>query len=764
MRLLNTETGEFQWVEDPRLVHYAILSHVWAKPEDPEGPEQTYQDLLRFQEEARVDPTGRTRPIDMFSDKLRRFCETALKDGFKLGWADTCCIDKTSSSELSEAINSMFSWYGYSGACYAFLRDVNPPSEDPEWRVTFQGSKWFRRGWTLQELIASRVVIFLCRAPSRDGEWEVLGSKHGLAASISSVTNIDIAVLTFEKPLNDIPIARRMAWTQSRETSRLEDEAYCLMGIFGVNMQTNYGEGRYAFIRLQEKILLQNPDQTIFAWGRFLDEPSFTLLPSSSSTVPAVCVSPDLRHNPIAPPSFLKQYLLAPSPKDFDPTRSATMVRLPKEVFQDRLGIPVTEDFYQVFEITAYGLRTHLPLLNVCSSDPHPNAATHCAILACEDPDKGLLALLLRPRRHRTGNEFFAGAIVGPNTQLMLADEPFGHAPVWDHYCRLMYITPEQLVSLRGGKASNFALSRPRIPPSLRISSVYIPHCPSRSAIEQDRDSTIHAVLSEMLESFEVEFCWWSRKVLERDGYRVSRGRKGSQDGPGKPFAGSEAIRPPSFRGENSITISNSSGIYLVIQVGRCSCDFGRRGILGVLVSSRDADSLDGKLSQQDHVMAHPIHVHSWTFDHGSASRQIEFDAPNDARRLSLRLTLTSLAAPPGTTSAVRRYRLGAELREREKSELQNPTQPLPLNSTSSRSLVQRGRSNSSPSRPIRPLPVAAPPSFERGSSRASETSGTTQDSGSYLVDNSHVHTAGLMALGGLLGVALLSLKHYVVR
>ncbi len=490
MRLLNTKTGEFVWVEDPRQVHYAALSHVWAKEGDPE---QTFQDLTRFQAEARADLTGGTLPISNFFDKLRRFCETALKDGFELAWADTCCIDKTSSSGLSEAINSMYSWYAYSGACYAFLHDVRLSARkgDLKWREAFKESKWFGRGWTLQELIASRVVIFVCKAPSRDvSGWEVLGSKHSLAGCISSVTGIDLEVLTFEISLEEIPIARRMAWAQPRQTSRLEDEAYCLMGIFGVSMQTNYGEGRYAFIRLQENILSQTPDQTIFAWGRFLDNPSFTLLPSSSPITP-----PDLSRNAITPPSFPKQYLLASSPRDFDRRLSANVVRLSREDFQQWLGVPITEDLYQVFEITPYGLRTSFPLLNVYSYNHHPTSATHCAILACQDPKRGLLVLLLRPRKHElhsTSPEFFAGASVRSSM-----DEPISRDPVLDHYCRLTYITREQLKYLHKGTASIFALYyRQRMP--FTVSSVYIPHCPSRSAIELDRDSSIHAVLCDM--------------------------------------------------------------------------------------------------------------------------------------------------------------------------------------------------------------------------------------------------------------------------
>ena len=738
MRLLNTRTGEFQLVEDPRQEHYAILSHVWAKPGDPGVyvEEQTFQEILQVQ---KLEASRRKNTLpSKFSDKLRRFCEAALKDGFELGWVDTCCIDKTSSSELSEAINSMYSWYGYSGACYAFLRDVDSPTLDPKWRAAFTESKWFRRGWTLQELIAPRIVIFVSNG------WEMLGSKHSLAACISSVTNIDIKVLTFEAPLEEIPIARRMAWAQSRETSRLEDEAYCLMGIFGVGMQTNYGEGRYAFIRLQEAILLQSPDQTIFAWGRFLDEP-LTFLPSNSSSTPADSQPLNPDYNTVVEPSFLKQYLLAPSPKEFDPSRSLNVVRLSREVFQQRLGIPIAEDLYQVFEITPgpYGLKTHFPLLPVRSSDKHLTSATHCAILACEDPDKGLLALLLRPRKDLTGNEFFAGAIVAESTarQLALADEPFGRDPSWDSYCRLMYIDPLKLTI--PSSSCNCSPDQPP-KPVINVSSVYIPPFATRPAAELERDSSIHAKLRETSDKFEVVFCRWSKKVLERDGYSVSRGSGGSQDlDDEQPFSGSESIltRIPSFRSKDTVIISKQdSGVDLIIQVGRCSCEFGQsRGFLAVLVSSGDPRSLDSKDSSPHHPMKHTIHVHSWSFQHGSASRQIEFDSPGDTpQRLSLRLTLTFLTSPQtGTTiRGVRRYRLNAELRELEERERPHPRQPLPLKPSFRLTQMRRNSSESS-------TPSSLPESSRPG------------DDGRYHwdVDKKQMQAAVLMFLCGLLVV-----------
>ena len=755
MRLLDTRTGRFVWVEDPRREHYAVLSHVWAKPGNLEYPEQTYQDLLEFQKEDR--PEG-TLPSKL-SDKLRRFCEAALKDGFELGWADTCCIDKTSSSELSEAINSMYSWYGYSGACYAFLADVESPSVDSKWRAAFAGSQWFRRGWTLQELIAPHIVIFVSRG------WEVLGSKHSLAARISSVTNIDIKVLTLETSLEEIPIARRMEWMQCRETTRLEDEAYCLMGIFGVNMQTNYGEGRYAFIRLQENILLQSPDQTIFAWGPLLDEPSsnFKFLPWDPPTVPPVgmpVTPPNPSHDPTAPLPTPRQCLIASSSKDFTRRSSEKLVCLSRQQVRQRLGLPIAEDLYQAFEITPYGLRGHFPVVCISSFRPDSEAPTHCAVLACEDPSKGLLAVLLQPRRRDSASydhEFFAGGRVALGGEVTPATPSVG--PAWDCHYRLMYITHQQLQALRTSTASTSSLNQPpRLP---RVSIVYVPHCPPQSVFERDRDTDIHSVLCATFDHYTLEFCPLARRALKREGYEV-KGPIQSQD---EPITESTTwlSRTPGNGSKNTITISgHPDGIELTIQVNRCSCDVGRRdGALGVLVSSnQDAEALDGsfQLWQRDHNREHPLHVHSWSFDRGSASRRIDLpEIKNDSRKLWLRLTLTSFAPRPGTTPGLRRYRLGAYLRE-----VDNTPSPSQAQLDSSAQLISQP-----------PLIPPGPPLSENETSVALSEKEPSRGPPSRQADDQKrligkgtgsVQTVGLMALGGVMAFAMLSLNRYIFR
>ncbi|KAI0367383.1 HET-domain-containing protein, partial [Pilatotrama ljubarskyi] len=254
MRLLDTFTGLFVEINDPESVHYAILSHTWA----PEG-EQSFHELLELQ--AAAGAQAMRNPVGALTQSLSVLhgtCEIARRYGYRYLWIDSCCIDKTSSAELSEAINSMYRWYKLARICFVFLEDVHDNLETRN--AEFRSSRWHRRGWTLQELIAPRHVLFFTSS------WSVLGSKFALVKTLEEVTGIDTVVLTHSVAVDTISVARRMWWASQRETSRVEDEAYSLMGIFDVHMPTIYGEGRKAFIRLQQEILRAIPDQTLFAW------------------------------------------------------------------------------------------------------------------------------------------------------------------------------------------------------------------------------------------------------------------------------------------------------------------------------------------------------------------------------------------------------------------------------------------------------------------------------------------------------------------
>ncbi|KAI0702595.1 heterokaryon incompatibility protein-domain-containing protein [Earliella scabrosa] len=266
MWLLDTHTLRLHHFESPEAVEegYAILSHVWGVQE------------LSFQELQEItgwcERSG-GNPHAFVTTKISRFCQLAELHGYKWAWIDTCCIDKTSSAEISETLNAMFRYYSVAQVCYVHLaetstadcRQLKKNLYDPEnWnREVFSVDTWHRRGWTLQELIAPRTVHFLSE------EWEFLGSKRDLAVGLERITGIPAGVLKFELQLEDISIAQRMSWASRRWTTRPEDEAYCLMGIFNVNMPTLYGEGRKAFRRLQEEVLKRNPDTTLFAWGGF---------------------------------------------------------------------------------------------------------------------------------------------------------------------------------------------------------------------------------------------------------------------------------------------------------------------------------------------------------------------------------------------------------------------------------------------------------------------------------------------------------------
>lgn len=242
MRLVNTATLELEEFADSEIPQYAILSHTWRRGE------VTYQDwanvILRAQK--------------LGWDKIRCACEQAREHGYGHIWIDTCCINKESSAELSEAINSMYTWYQNATICYAYLDDVYRDAGEEQLREC----RWFTRGWTLQELIAPKEVYFY------NGHWDSIGTKSILKPLISSVTGIDEKYLipNGTKLLESASISEKMSWAAHRKTARIEDEAYCLMGLFDVNMPLLYGEGEKAFIRLQEEIVRYTGDQTILSW------------------------------------------------------------------------------------------------------------------------------------------------------------------------------------------------------------------------------------------------------------------------------------------------------------------------------------------------------------------------------------------------------------------------------------------------------------------------------------------------------------------
>ncbi|KAI0334659.1 hypothetical protein GY45DRAFT_1242459, partial [Cubamyces sp. BRFM 1775] len=192
------------------------------------------------------------------------FCAFARGEGYEWSGPGSIhvCIDKTNSAELSEAINnSMYDWYAAAGVCFAYLEDVSDDEEDPRVPAEqFPQGRWFSRGWTLQGLIAPRILFFVSR------EWSLLGTKTALASVVEEITGINREVLTHRKRLSSVSVTRRMSWASRRDTTREEDKAYSLLGIFGIHMATIYGEGENAFLRLQEEILKRVPDQSVLLW------------------------------------------------------------------------------------------------------------------------------------------------------------------------------------------------------------------------------------------------------------------------------------------------------------------------------------------------------------------------------------------------------------------------------------------------------------------------------------------------------------------
>jgi hypothetical protein len=249
MRLLSTSTfklHEFQSAIPP----YAILSHTW-------GDGEVTFDEIRLPEAEKKAGFW----------KIKQCCAQAKSNRLEFAWVDTCCINKASSAELSEAINSMFRWYQEAHVCYAYLADVENNGADGEPSSTFGSSRWFKRGWTLQELIAPMDVIFYAR------DWSEIGTKASLLTSISTITKIGQDVLIESSIMFKASIAQRMSWASERETTRVEDIAYSLMGLFEINMPLLYGEGKKAFHRLQLELIRISNDHTIFAWRA---EPSLT--------------------------------------------------------------------------------------------------------------------------------------------------------------------------------------------------------------------------------------------------------------------------------------------------------------------------------------------------------------------------------------------------------------------------------------------------------------------------------------------------------
>jgi hypothetical protein len=259
MRLLERlPSGEIVLNEDivgnDAVPAYAILSHTWG----PVSEEVSFEDLAAG--------AGKDKP----GYRKIRFCaEMAHLDGLRFFWIDTCCINKPNHTELSTAVISMFRWYKNAARCYAYLSDVSIHTGEVAgrlsrfpWEAEFRQSRWFTRGWTLQEMIAPTRVKFFTK------EGQPLGEKPLLGEMIQEITGVPKEALDGE-PLSSFSVEDRMSWAAHRSTTRDEDMAYCLLGLFDVSMPVIYGEGRdKALRRLKRELLDESSD------GRLLESQS----------------------------------------------------------------------------------------------------------------------------------------------------------------------------------------------------------------------------------------------------------------------------------------------------------------------------------------------------------------------------------------------------------------------------------------------------------------------------------------------------------
>lgn len=260
MRLLNIDSLEFREFNDPKHIPpYLIASHRWG------ADETTYKDVRKCRN---TDADG-YKKVEKFCEFIRRMNEKTsprqqglldIERKCEWLWIDTACINKADSAEVSKSINLMFKWYSAAQICYAHLSDVGGTIENA--MLDFYKSEWFKRGWTLQELLAPRIVVFISK------EWTVLGHKcpyarcdavcKGLGPKfnprIAAITGIPAEVLRNGTLSNRYTVAVKKRWALERQTTEEEDGAYCMLGLFDVHMPLNYGEGGEAWTRLEEAI------------------------------------------------------------------------------------------------------------------------------------------------------------------------------------------------------------------------------------------------------------------------------------------------------------------------------------------------------------------------------------------------------------------------------------------------------------------------------------------------------------------------------
>ena len=332
MRLINTQTLQFESFYDSEVPPYAILSHRWGKEE------VTFEDM---------DSASRDARQKKGYAKLKGFCDTANSLDHAFAWADTCCINKSNNTELSEAINSMYRWYSDASTCIVYLEDVGPGQK------SMDQSEWFERAWTLQELIAPATVLFY------NHEWDLVGRKDDLVQLLETITGIPEKVMSGAANPSTCSVAQRMSWAANRKAERVEDRAYSLLGLFDVSLPMIYGEREKAFLRLQEAIIGKSDDESIFAW------------------------SLDLSNHPQG-----YSGLFAPSPTSF--AACGNMIRTPGSFgfSPGNTGLSIK------LKTFPYSMETYLAFLH-CRNQKSPNANTRYAILIARLPTNGQYARVM---------------------------------------------------------------------------------------------------------------------------------------------------------------------------------------------------------------------------------------------------------------------------------------------------------------------------------------------------------------------------------
>jgi len=244
-RLIDTETLQLvNFSSSPVIPPYAILSHRWIL-----GEEVVHDEFTQPRKETFSKSGYR---------KIQAACQQARQDGIRYIWVDTCCIKQGNHDDVTANIVSMYAFYQNAEVCYAYLGDVLEKEDmfgKTVQRRLKEGSEWFKRGWTLQELLAPRTVVFFNR------DWQCIGNKHKLRDLIHTKTTIPPDVLSGRRSLQDIDVLTRMSWASRRETTKSQDAAYCLQGLLGVTVQPDYNELWFtSFNRLGKALFDTRPE------------------------------------------------------------------------------------------------------------------------------------------------------------------------------------------------------------------------------------------------------------------------------------------------------------------------------------------------------------------------------------------------------------------------------------------------------------------------------------------------------------------------